>query len=840
MSADPARWKRVEAALDAALQADPAERDRVLEQLRRDDPSVHREVASLLTAHHASGDFLESSASSFVSAYLLERPEPGELAGAVIGRYRLIEELGRGGMGTVWLAERADGQFEQRVALKLIKRGMDSDEILGRFLRERQILARLEHPSIARLLDGGVSDEGRPYFVMEYVPGIPITRYCAERKLSVDARLRLFGLVCRAVQYAHRNLVVHRDIKPANVLLTETGEVKLLDFGVAKLLSPQKTEEPPTAGGSAWGPMTPEYASPEQLAGKSVTTASDVFQLGILLYELVAGQRPQNPDRPKARLRGDLDAITLRALHRDPEQRYPSAEALAEDVERHLAHLPIRYGAGGWRYHAAKFVRRYRISLLAGALVLAVAVGLTAAYLTRIRTERDRARQEAAKATETAATLRRVFRGWSPDAADRGKVSAEMLLGDAASRARIELENQPELLAATLSMVGDLRSAIGQIAPADSLLRQALAIQEQTGKPSRDLAATLARRGSLLLESGRSAEAETELRRALRIYHEVAAPGQVEVVQAQRALAQGLSQLQRFPEAEAVLRTALASLSDAQSPLRTEVASDLGYLLFQEARYGDAVELLRPTLAAQQRIFGALHLSTLSTMRRLASALRGPQSVPEAEALDREAVVMARALFGPEHRETSGSYGALAVLLERKGDFVAADSFARYAVALKIRQFGEASDETALMLRTLGGIRLVLGDRIEAEQLLRRSLAAFRQAFPQGHPDEGDVLNRLAYLLLQRRAANADSLYAQAVTFERARPAAGPFFLTDGYEYLGWAARRHGDLELAERMYRRALSLYQTELPPGHPYRVQAAVGLDETLRQVAPEHPGS
>jgi tetratricopeptide (TPR) repeat protein len=816
-------WQRVEAALEAALQAPAAERDAVLRRCCGSDAALQLEVQSLLDAHQAAGDFLEISASSFASAHL--RPEPGELPGTVVGRYRLIEELGRGGMGTVWLAERADGQFEQRVALKLIKRGMDSDEILERFLRERQILARLEHPNIARLLDGGVSDEGRPYFVMEHVPGVPLTRYCAERRLSLEARLRLFVVVCRAVQYAHRNLVVHRDIKPANVLLPEAGEVKLLDFGVARLLSREGAAEPPTAAGG----MTPEYASPEQLAGKPVTTASDVFQLGNLLYELLTGQRPGAP-APEQRPRGDLASITRRARDPDPDSRYPSAEALAEDVERHLAHLPLRFGAGGWRYHTAKFVRRYRVGLGAVALVLIVGLGLSAAYLTRLRAERDRAQREAAKAAEQAATLRRMFRGWSPDAADRGKVSAEMLLGDAARRARIELANQPELLAATLSMVGDLASGIGQAATADSLLTQAQAIQAASGRPTRDLAVTLARRGGLLLESGRYPEAERALKRALGIYREIAGSGHAEVIQAQRSLAATLWALHRLPEAEALLRAALRDLPDDQAALETELASELGYTLVQEARYAEAVELLRPTLAAQRRLFGALHISTLATMRGLASALRGPTSLPEAEALDREALLMARALYGPVHRETGATYASLAVLLERAGKFAAADSFARAAVVQKIRLYGERSDEAALMQRTLGGIRMALGDRAEAEQLLRRALAGFRQASPRGHPDQGDVLNRLAYLLTLRRAPDADSLYSQALAFEQARPAAGPFFITDGYEYLGWTACRRGDLGLAERLYRRALTLYETELPQGHPYRTQAAAGLGETL----------
>ena len=770
-------------------------------------------------------DFLATSAAAFASRHLIDTPGRAEEVGAIVGRYRLIEELGRGGMGTVWLAERADGHFEQRAALKLIRRGMDTDDILARFLRERQILARLEHRNIARLLDGGVSEDGRPYFVMEHVAGIPVTHYCSERGLTRDERLRLFIAVCHAVQYAHRNLVVHRDIKPANVLINDAGEVRLLDFGVAKVLSPDRADESST--GPAREPMTPGYASPEQRSGATVTTASDVYQLGVLLHELLTSQRPPaEHDGSPHLLRGDLDAITSRALQTDPEQRYPSAEALAEDVERHLAHLPIRFGAGGWRYATAKFIRRYRVTLTAAAVLLLIGIGVTLAYFARLRTERDFARQEATKAAENAATLRDIFRGWNPDAADRDKVSVGMLLGEAARRAHVGLATQPEVLAATLSMVGDLETAIGQKAAADSLLTEALGILERSGLPSRDLAAALSRRGSLLNQSGRTAEAEPTLRQALLMYQRVSASGAVEVIQAQRDLAEALWKLQRLPEADSLLRAAATRVPHGDTPIGTEVASELGYVLFLEGRYDDAVAMLRPALAAQRRILGALNSSTLNTMRRLASALRGPASFAEAEALDREALAMSQTLFGVEHVQTGMSSGALAVLLEREGNLVAADSFARAALAASVRVYGERSDAVALMSRTLGGIRLALGDLGEAEQLLRRSLLAFHAAFPRGNPDEGDALNRLASLLITRHAADADSVYRRAVAFERARSATEPYFVTDGYEYLGAAAVAKGDLKLAEQMFRRAVVLYAAELPRRHPYREQAERGL--------------
>ena len=817
------------------------------------------------------GDFLESSAAGFAAPFLAEGREPGpepEWSGAVIGRYRLLREIGRGGMGAVWLAERADGHYEQQVALKLIKRGMDSDEILARFLRERQILARLEHPNIARLLDGGVSDEGRPYFVMELVEGHPITRACDTRRLGIEDRLRLFVTVCRAVQHAHRNLVVHRDLKPTNVLLTESGEVKLLDFGVAKLLGEEPTGEA-TAPGRL---LTPEYASPEQLHGGSVTTASDVYQLGLLLYELLTGRRPfgtgravsrdQEPPHPstevgrvaklvhrdgssetiepalvsehrastpaglRRRLRGDLDAIALRALRAEPDQRHPSAEALAEDLELHLADRPIRFGSGGWAYRAGKFVRRYRLRLLAAAALVVLALLGSSIYVFQVRAERDRALGEAAKASETATLLRRFLQGWSPDAADRGKVSAENLLGDAARRAERELSRNPEMLAATLSTIGDLYFGLGKFGTADSILTRALALQERVPRGAElDLAATLARRGRVLQSMTRYRESELTFHRALELYRGRLGPERPEVLRTQLELANSLYPQEKLVEAETLLRELQRRLPDPEAPFATEVASALGYVLFREARNAEAAELLRASLARQRAVFGNLHLSTMQTMRMLASSLRDRRDLPEAEALDREALQIAYTLFGPNHTETSVGRYVLALLLERKGDFPEAERLAREAIATDTVLNGSLNVQHALMLRTLAGLRLAQGDLAGANLLLRRSLLLLQRLDP-ANADLGDVLNRLAYVVFQRGDADSAAIYRQAADFERARPPLGPWFFTDGYEYLAWTASRTGDQALAERLFRRAVELYGRELPVEHPYRKQAELGL--------------
>ena len=373
-STPPERFREADALFDAALDLPPGEREAYVDRACEGDSELSTAVRRLLRAHERAEGFLATAASEMAAPLLVEA-----LSGAAhperVGAYRVVREIGRGGMGAVYLAERDDGQFRQRAALKLARGGIGTDYLTRRFLEERQILASLEHPHIARLLDGGVTEDGLPWFAMEYVEGQPIDAYCDARGLTIEQRLKLFLDVCGAVQYAHRNLVIHRDLKPSNILVTSDGSLKLLDFGIARLLAPghEVTAEFPVSGVRL---MTPAYASPEQIRGESVTTASDVYALGVLLYELLTGSHPfrtpgvetaelqrrvleERPARPSAvatlspnrvgRLRGDLDAIVLKALEKSPERRYATAEQLATDVQRHLASRPVAARPDTWR-----------------------------------------------------------------------------------------------------------------------------------------------------------------------------------------------------------------------------------------------------------------------------------------------------------------------------------------------------------------------------------------------------------------------------------------------------------------------------------------------------------
>jgi serine/threonine-protein kinase len=631
--------------------------------------------------------------------------------------------------------------------------------------------------------------------------------------------------------------------------------------------------------------MTPEYASPEQVAGEPVTTASDVYQLGVLLYELLSGHRPYSvagrnatevgravleatPPRPstavrrvtsivhrnglteqvdpevvterrgtsldrlRRRLRGDLDTIAMGSLRKEPDRRYPTAEDLAQDVERHLSHLPIRFGNDDLAYRARKYLRRHRIGVAAATMGVLLLGGGASFYTVQVRIERDRARMEATKATETAQVLGGFFRGWNPDAADRGQVSARHMVMEAARRAELELRDQPETLAATLSVLGDLQTSLAEWQAADSLLERALGIQERLhGGPDADLAATLARRSRLLDFMGKHDAAEASYRQALEQYRSLLGPRHVETLRNQRALATLLGKVNKLEEAEAMLRDVMMRIPEADratSPFALETSTELGYVLFLRARFDEAVAILRPTLAQQRRMFGETYGPSLYTMRALGSALRDRGDLEEAEALYREVVRITSTLYGDERLEMLYALTVLSMVLDRKGELEEAESLARRSQALAERIYGQDQYETAG--GGLAGILLNRGERDESERILRRGLAITRRSFPAGHLDEGDYLNRLAYILVARGAADGDAFYREAVAFDRARPPGSPIFASDGLHFLAWAQHRKGDLADAEASYRRALGLYRRQLANGHPDRAAAATGLGAVL----------
>jgi serine/threonine protein kinase len=518
-------WQRADGIFDEALDLPPAQRAAFLDRACGGDSQLRALVERLLNAAEIEDPGFKSGGAlqgTFGDTFRSELTHSDDVpAGTLIGRYRIVREIGRGGMSVVYLAERADGQFRQEVALKLLQSGIATGHIARRFDRERQILAQARHPGVARLLDGGTGPGSRPYLVMEYVDGRPIDLYCDEERLSVPDRLHLFLQVAHAVEDAHRNLVVHRDIKPSNILVTADGHAKLLDFGIAKLLDPTATSGEALTG-SAIRLMTPAWASPEQVRGNPVTTASDVYQLGLLLYLLLTGCFPydvgdgapavrmlaiaqQEPVRPSAavtapescgvapgqepktveeiarvrgttaaRLRrmlaGDLDAIILTALCKEPEKRYGSVAQLIDDLERSFAGRTIGARPDTWTYRTGKLIRRHAKAFTAAAAVAAVGLSLGLVYTSELVQERDRARQEAE-------FLRELFEGSSQRGAQGEALTPRQLLDRGVARVDLEMADDPELQADLLEDLGNMYRNLGLHAEARDLQTRAATLR---------------------------------------------------------------------------------------------------------------------------------------------------------------------------------------------------------------------------------------------------------------------------------------------------------------------------------------------------------------------------
>jgi len=569
----PERWQQINDLFQLVAERAPEERAAFLEKACHGDEDLRRELESLIACDEHAENFIESPAFE-ATPELLSHDRPGAMVGELIGHYQIESLIGTGGMGEVYLAQRADQQYEKQVAIKLIKRGMDTESVLRHFRNERQILAGFDHPNIARLLDGGATQEGLPYFVMEYVDGLPIDAYCDTHTLAITERLKLFREACGAVAYAHRHTVIHRDIKPSNILVTGDGTPKLLDFGIAKILHPGSGAElVSTMVGLRL--MTPEYASPEQVRGQPITTATDVYSLGVVLYQLLTGQKPyriktrtpeeisravveQEPERPSAAvakrdpnlksLRGDLDNITLMALRKEPERRYQSVEEFSEDIRRHLEALPVRARKDTTGYRAAKFVRRNKAATAAAVLVFVTLLG----GIIATTWEAHRARlQEAFAVTEKRLAERRFndvrklahsvlfdYHDAIKDLPGATRVR-ERLVKDALAyldSLASEASGDPALqreLAAAYEKVGDVRglayyASLGDRAGAMDSYLKALRIREAlvTANPHdaqsrQELAENHKKIGWQLLDTGEASRGVEHLRKAVTLYVEL-------------------------------------------------------------------------------------------------------------------------------------------------------------------------------------------------------------------------------------------------------------------------------------------------------------------------------
>jgi len=841
-----------------------AEREPRLAALAESDPELSRLVRDLLDADAAAGSFLEEGAAAYAPRLGVEPgPEPENARGQTIGAYALVSLLGRGGMGEVWIAERRDGQFQQRVALKLLKRGIDSEGIRRRFLQERQVLARLEHPNIARLLDGGESD-GRPYFVMELVEGEPITEYCRARQLPLAERVRLLATCCEAVDAAHRSLVVHRDIKPSNVLVTREGQIKLLDFGIAKVLSEDVDATRFTRAEERV--LTPGYAAPEQILGEPVTTATDVYALGVVLYQLLTGALPhersgvsaarlastveseivekpshavgrgaplaafpaRDASKLQALLQDDLDDIVLKALRREPERRYPGAAAMGQDLSRHLAGLRVEARPDTFSYRARKFVRRHRGGVAAASLtLLALLAGLAGTAW-----EARRAQANARRAERVQEFLIRLFKASDPNQSRGETLTARELLADGTGSIDRELSGEPDVQATLYDAVSQIYRSLGALAEAQALAERAVSARRRALGPTDPLTAqsrvTLA---EARFARGESVAAEKELREALPILSASYGADGAETIRAKEMLASVLVDRGEGKESLALAESVVAALRRRFGEQNIETARGLlllGNVQETGDHYADAEKTYRAALAALEKTLGADNPQAAAARYSLAQVLAYVGKRDEGEKQFQLALAAQRKSLGDHHPDLGQTLIAVGLLYVNERRFPEAD--AAFAEALSIyRPLNHP--ETGTCLRMLGVSLTAQEHYSEAAVRLEEALAILRRT--RGDKDTltltalGNLGN--AYLHLGE-LERAEPLLREAIAGIETQFGAENDQLRAPLNQLGELVRQRGQSTEATVLHRRALAIQLKsvggESPSVAGTRYQLAVDL--------------
>lgn len=820
------QWQELKRIFCEAIEKKGAERKAYLDKACGEDRELRTEVHSLLKAHEDTGKL--DHPPEQLAKFMFSHQETKNRKGEQIGPYKILDELGQGGMGCVFLAERIDGQFKQQVALKLLRTGFTSDTQTRRFLAERQILATLNHENISRLLDGGITGDGQPWFALEYVNGLPINSYSKNHDLSLRQRLNLFLRVCDAVQTAHKKLIIHRDLKPSNVLVTEDGLVKLLDFGIAKVINQENYSEeavPLTQTGLL--PLTPAYASPEQVRGDPITTASDIYQLGVMLYELLTGLRPysvsgrtpsemeriiceEEPTRPSTavtkiarsrenseksphearqntpgqlqkRLRGDLDIIVMKTLRKEPDRRYESADQLAADIRLYLSGQPVTAHPDSRRYRANKFIRRHKIGFTSTLAIILLLFGYAATitwHSQRTQAALEQARTETIRAEQVTDYLLGLFEASDPAETLGDTVTANVLLERGIQQAE-QLSDQPKVQAQMFDVVGQVYSRLGHYEDAAELLKRALQIRNEIpGDNHESTATTKVQLATVLHFSGKYAEAEPLLREALSIQKQILTPDDPQIASTLSTLGGVLKGLGDYDAAETVLR--------------------------------DALEL-------QRNIFDSDHVDISETLNILGLLLKDKGQLDAAETAMRDALQIRQNLLNDLDPRVTMSLNNLAMLLRQKGDYEAAEPLYREALSLKQSLYGEDHPSIAVTLNGLGLLLRDMGNDEAAEPLLREALHMRRALLDENHLRIGESLNNLGNLLENRGQLDEAVNHISEARVILSKSLGKTHHIV-AYPTMGLARllMKKEKPEEAEPLIREALQIRDSALPEGH------------------------
>ncbi|MEM7353276.1 MAG: serine/threonine-protein kinase [Acidobacteriota bacterium] len=878
------RWQRTLELFHLALEAEPEARDALLTDACGADVELRQAVDRLLEGHHNAPSFLDHPEE------LNPLAAGDDRIGQTLGPYRLEELLGEGGMGVVYRASQ-ERPIRRQVALKLIQLGMATREVVARFESERQALAVLDHPNIAKVFDAGASEQGSPYFVMELVDGVAINRYCDQHTLGTRQRLELFMQVCRAVHHAHQKGIIHRDLKPSNVLVARhDGEPvpKVIDFGVARAIDDGQPRPALTQHGRFIG--TPEYMSPEQAEmAVDVDIRTDVYSLGVMLYELLVGRLPIDaeslrrgtPERlkqllrgsdtqpPSTRvntlgaeaqaiasrrrtdpaalrqtLRGDLDWIVMRALEPEPHRRYGTASELAEDLARHLRDEPVEAGPPEMRYRLGKFVKRHRVGVAVAASIAALLIAFSIVTLwqaVRLQHALEHSEREARKAQEVTDFLTSLFQISDPSEARGNDISAREILDRGAGRVATELAGQPEVQAAMMGVIGEIYVDLGLLSEAESLIVGGLELQQQTlGGQHPDIAASHARLSNLRQWQDDLADAEVQARRALEVHQAFAGgadgDGESDSDEARYLTRLGsvLHNAGKYQEAEATLRRALElwePTSVVEEGERTATRSELSITLKGLGRFGEAEGLLRQAIDYSRNHLGADHPRLATQMLNLASVVSELDRNVEAEALLREALEIRQRVYGNESIAAAVAMNNLARICQRLGKRDEAEALHREVIAMRRRLQGSDHSDVAVALANLGVALRQNGQYEEAEALYREALALNQRILGPDHPTVAVAHHNLSVLLRRRgRLEPAESEIRRAI--EIMRPALGEAHphVARSQTALGKILLMDGRRGEAEAVLRAALKAQVEGLPTGHRRTLLTQLFLGQCL----------
>jgi eukaryotic-like serine/threonine-protein kinase len=776
---------------------------------------LKEELEALIELNDSSKTYFDNLSQNIISPAIFEISDLPPSSGRVYN-YKILKKIGRGGMGSVYLAERDDDAYKSLVAVKILRRGLKNEEIIVGFKSERQILAQLNHPNITHLLDGGMTTDGRPYFVMEYVEGKPITEYCDEKKLTLTDRINLFNQICDTLAYAHQNLVIHRDLKPANILVTKDGIVKLLDFGIAKFID-EKSSLLKNKISDEKRLLTPEYASPEQIKGVQMNTSSDIYQLGLVFYKLISGQSPFNfqeksfaetkqiilkkaPPAPSDRfqqsghqekkeiadkrstnalslkkdLRNDLDYIALMALQKKPEKRYKSILEFKEDLERFQNDFPVISRGNNIKYKSIKYIKRNKFNIAVSLLFLTMLFSFAFIYNFSVTEQRNYAQQEALKASQVTSFLIDLFEANDPDLAQGVDFTASELLESGLERIEM-LEDLPEVQSDLYEVTGQIYRKLGQFDEAEQLYQTALELRENSIEPNHQEIASIYNQLGLLY-----------------------------------------SDIGDFERAEQILRDAIELANETfviPDPIRSESITNLAYVLRRTGNYDEAERMYRESYRIRNRSLGSEHPSTIETLSSIGVTLLNKGDYNGAKSILQDVLELRLNTLGPSHPDVAMSMNSLGAVLLYTGQFEDAEDYFRESLRIRTKLFGELHPKVALSMNNLGiALReqeyldeaydymnraLMIRKESLGDQNINTAISLFTKGqllLQMGDPDGAGITLKEANEIFQDQLGNSHSFTARSM-------------ISLGLSYLHSGELNPGE-ELIKRGYDGVLSIH--------------------------------